>query len=263
MSAEALRLQGNEAFQASNFLLAEECYRQALEIDPSSHLLFTNLAAAYLELKKFEEAIEAADRAILIEMTWTKAYFRKASAFESMGKTRESYLTWAAAFRVCETTPWLRKQFERSKIMWLHEFQIEPVLNHSDLLERYLLLTDSREKLSTLAHFWNLSTPEERMKHFTFFLSMIGGQNPSSESSLGISIEMMHPMPMHNYHDLPEDRIRSWCGFFKSVDSTTKTLILEQLWYTLTSKEQNDVVLDLQLFMSRATHSSPISKEEN
>jgi tetratricopeptide (TPR) repeat protein len=263
MNAEALKVQGNEAFQASNYIEAENYYQQAIAIDSSSHILYTNLAAAFLEQRKFDAAIEAADRAISIESTWTKAYFRKAIALESLGKIRDSFLTWTEALRVCENTSWLKKQFEKSKEIWLHEFRIQPVLDHSDLLGRYLLLIDSREKLSTLAHFWNLSTAEERMKHFLFFLSMIGGQNPSSESSLGITLEMMHPMPMHNYQDLPQERIQSWCDYFKSADSSTKTLVLEQFWYQLTPKEQNDVVLDLQLFMSQATRSYPIIEEEN
>lgn len=245
-------MKGNEAFKALNFSLAEEYYKKAIEIDNTSHLLYTNLAAALFEQQKFEETIIAANQALLLEPSWTKAYFRKALAFESLKDFRASFQTWSDAVKHCESSSWLKKQFEKSKSIWLKEFKIKPVLDNFDLQQRYAILTDSREKLSTLAHFWNLSSPAERMKHFLFFLGMIGGQTPCSEASLNVSEEMMQPMPMHNYPDLPMNQIQSWCDYFQSLDSNSKTDILEQCWYALSAKEQNDVVLDLQLFMSQA-----------
>jgi tetratricopeptide (TPR) repeat protein len=248
---EDWRLKGNEAFKALDFSLAEEYYKKALEVD-RTHLLYTNLAAALFEQKKYEETIIAANQALVIEPTWVKAYFRKAIAFEALGNLRDSFQTWSDAVKHCENSSWLRKQYDKSKSAWFKKFKVESIIDTSDLLHRYAILTDSREKLSTLAHFWNLSSPEERMKHFLFFLGMIGGQAPSDEATLNLSVEMMQPMPMHNYPDLPMHQIQSWCNYFGSVDSSSKTHILEQFWYALTPKEQNDVVLDLQLFMSQA-----------
>lgn len=249
---DELRLKGNAAFQTGNYSLAEEYYKSALDIDPSSHILYTNLAASLLEQKKNLEALEAADKAILIDPTWVKAYFRKVVALENLGRIHDAFLTWCNALEACEKTPWLCKQFERSKLLWLSEFQKTPVENASDLFDRYCLLTDSREKLSTLAHFWNISTPEERMKHFMFFLTMIGGHTPPSDSSLNMSLEMMQPLPMHNYPDFPLERISTWCHFFQSIDSSSKTNLLEQIWHALSPREQNDVILDLQVFMSQS-----------
>jgi len=248
---EELKKQGNDAFQAGNFSLAEELYQKAIEIESNSHILYTNLAAALLEQKKYEEALIASNKAIEIEKSWTKAYFRKATALEFLGKNQECFDTWKLALQNCEQTSWLQKQYEKSKIKWMKEFRLYPVSSPTDLWERYQLLTDSREKLSTLAHFWNLSTPEERRQHFYTFLKIIGGPNSTPELSYEIHVEMMLPMPMHNYPDFPLDLISTWCNFFQSVDSQSKTSILEHFWYALSSKEQNDVILDLQLFMSQ------------
>lgn len=250
--ADEWRLKGNAAFQTADYPTAEEYYKMALELDPNSHILYTNLAASLLEQKKYTEAIDAANKAILIDSTWLKAYFRKGLAFEYLGRTRDAFLTWSEAMNACENTPWLKKQYDRSKLLWMNQFRVISIESSSDLLERYCLLTDSREKLSTLAHFWNISTPEERMNHFLFFIKIIGGQTPIPEESLNLSMEMMQPMPMHNYHDLPLERIQSWCNFFHSLDSNSKTHLLERFWNALTSKEQNDVILDLQVFMSQA-----------
>ena len=249
---EDLKIQGNNAFQAGNFILAEELYRRAIEIDQNSHILYTNLAAALIEQKRYDEVILTSNKAIEIEKTWVKAYFRKATALEFLGRTQECFYTWETAIKNCEQTTWLQKQYEKSKSRWIKEFRRTPLLSPSDLWERYRLLTDSREKLSTLAHFWNLSTPEERLKHFYSFLRIIGGPNTNPELSDQITVEMMFPMPMHNYPDLPMDLISTWCNFFQSVSSDTKTSILEQFWHVLSSKEQNDVIIDLQLFMSQA-----------
>jgi hypothetical protein len=43
-------------------------------------------------------------------------------------------------------------------VQWLRRYKQATVTSSSDLLARYSLLTDSREKLSTMAHFWNASS---------------------------------------------------------------------------------------------------------
>ena len=46
---------------------------------------------------------------------------------------------------------------------------IENICDDDDFVRRYQMLTDVRERLSTLAHFWNESQEEERLDHFKFF----------------------------------------------------------------------------------------------
>jgi hypothetical protein len=135
-----------------------------------------------------------------------------------------------------------------------------------DMMNRYALLKDSREKLSTLAHFWNISSQEERLAHFRFFLNMISGGGGLPAQAAAVTVDMMMPMPMHNYEDLPRANIEPWCAFFECCDPAEKTLILEQIWNKLSGKEQNDVVMDMRLFIGqaveRASFSSASATEE-
>jgi hypothetical protein len=54
-----------------------------------------------------------------------------------------------------DSSPWLAKQFHNAKISWVGIFRNVVVSDEDDFIARYGMLTNSREKLSTMAHFWN------------------------------------------------------------------------------------------------------------
>jgi tetratricopeptide (TPR) repeat protein len=162
---------------------AEGFYREAIAVaiaSPSAtttgHILYTNLATVLFEQKKFDECVAAADQSLALDPAWLKAYFRKASALEAAAdsssssssaggrggdwtktRARQVFEVWEAAREHCEMTPLLKKQHLVAKVQWLKVFKLQPVTSSADLLARYSLLTDSRQKLSTMAHFWNAS----------------------------------------------------------------------------------------------------------
>ena len=128
------------------------------------HVLLTNLAAACFEQQRLEECIEAADHSIALEPSWLKAYYRKALALEALpGADPQAVLrVWEAADRHCShaassSSALLKKQLLVAKARWLQHFKQAPVSSSSDLLARYSLLQHPRERLSTMAHFWNAS----------------------------------------------------------------------------------------------------------
>ena len=144
-----------------------------------------------------------------------------------------------------------------------------------DLVERYKLLDgNSRMRLCTLAHFWNYSSPTDRMEYFKTFLSLIGGEVPSEESERFsncyhiattmvskcsnfnsiifprvFDLENMKEMPMHNYSDLPRQTIEPWVEFLESLGEHEKCELMEKLWKSLESYEQDRVVIDLKEFL--------------
>jgi tetratricopeptide (TPR) repeat protein len=89
--ASDLKDRGNKAFADGDFVTAEQFYRDAISVDDTSHILYTNLAAALLSQSKFHEALDATNEAIRLDHTWLKAHFRKATALESLGRLRESF----------------------------------------------------------------------------------------------------------------------------------------------------------------------------
>jgi tetratricopeptide (TPR) repeat protein len=154
-TVESLKTEGNKFFNQKDYKKAEELYTSAIEKSEEPNcILFTNRAAARYELGKYSEAIEDCDRAVFINSSWTKAYFRKSSALDKIPETsrRSKYSVWHQAMKYCDPTPLLHKHYEAAKKSWLPYYKTEAVEDTEDFLERISLLKDSREKLSTMAH---------------------------------------------------------------------------------------------------------------
>lgn len=62
--AEALKQKGNQAYQAGDYLLAEDLYTQAIQKHSQNPLIFTNRANARLKLQKWEGAMNDCLKAI-------------------------------------------------------------------------------------------------------------------------------------------------------------------------------------------------------
>jgi tetratricopeptide (TPR) repeat protein len=247
MSSDDLKTQGNVAFNAGNFDEAIRLYSAAIEADGSNHILYSNRAAAYLGANKNAEALEDADRAIELNPSFMKSYYRKSTALQNLGRWKESWDTWLVAKSHCEKTAQLDAHVLNSKQQWIAAMRTATVESAEDLAGRYRLLPESRERLSILAHFWNESTKSERANHFACFLRLIGGPTAAIEEP-SIDPEGMIDMPMHNYADLPVSRIPSWISFFRGLSSENKTDLLARIWGILNSQEQNAVILDLRSF---------------
>lgn len=159
---------------------------------------------------------------------------------------------WQLAKSSCDRTALLDSQLNDAKKKWIGAMRETPVQSMEDLLKRYTLLSDSREKLSTIAHFWNDSTKAERRQHFIRFLAVVGGDSGAAVDTSDVQEKNMVPMPMENYLDLPSTRITSWMDFFHGLDSAGKTELLVQFWGVLSTREQSAVIMDLRTFFGSA-----------
>ncbi len=62
--------------------MAIEKYTEAIMLDPGRALFYANRAQAYLALKKYDECIADANRCLVLDRNYSKAYFRKGYAEE-------------------------------------------------------------------------------------------------------------------------------------------------------------------------------------
>ncbi|KAJ0966405.1 hypothetical protein J5N97_027543 [Dioscorea zingiberensis] len=90
-----LKDQGNEFFKAGNYLKAAALYTQAIKLEPSNQILYSNRSAAFLQLVKLNKALTDAETTITLSPQWEKGYFRKGCVLEAM----EHYDEALAAFQ--------------------------------------------------------------------------------------------------------------------------------------------------------------------
>jgi len=88
--AERKKEDGNKAFQAGDMAKAVELYTEAIALDDMNHVFYANRAAAYLSLKKFEEARADSKKCIALDPSFAKAYLRLASAEKGLGNKAQA-----------------------------------------------------------------------------------------------------------------------------------------------------------------------------
>lgn len=85
--AEKERMKGNEAIKSKDYDEAITYYSKSIELDPQSHIAFSNRALAYLKKRSilyfyidFHKCLEDCEQALALDSTYSKAYHRKAKA---------------------------------------------------------------------------------------------------------------------------------------------------------------------------------------
>ncbi len=84
-----------------------------------------------------------------------KGYHRKAVVFEMNHKYKETFEVYKEAVRNCESSVFLTTQLKLAETNYAKVFKTIEVTSDEDFVERFNIMTDVRERLSTLVHFWN------------------------------------------------------------------------------------------------------------
>ena len=72
LQAAELKDKGNKFLQANDFAKAIECYTEAISLDPSNHVLYSNRSAGYAKDKKYEQALSDAKKCVELKPDWGK-----------------------------------------------------------------------------------------------------------------------------------------------------------------------------------------------
>jgi len=87
---EFKKKEGNEAFKGGNYQQAAVFYTEALGLDSKQHTLFSNRAACFLKLGRYQQAHEDALECTRLAPTFAKGHFRLALALQAEDKPGEA-----------------------------------------------------------------------------------------------------------------------------------------------------------------------------
>ncbi|XP_068186984.1 stress-induced-phosphoprotein 1 [Antennarius striatus] len=122
----ALKDQGNKALSSGNIDEAVRCYTEALTLDPTNHVLFSNRSAAYAKKGSYENALEDACQTIKIKPDWGKGYSRKAAALEFLGRLEDARTTYQEGLRQDPNNQQLKEGLQNTEAKLAEKTMMNP-----------------------------------------------------------------------------------------------------------------------------------------
>eukprot|EP01083_Nonionella_stella_P051236 136050_1 len=206
MSAQSLKLRGNEFFKNKKYTDAFRMYSQAIELDPNNAVYFCNRAACYCAIsldKHFIQAIIDVERAIELDPSYAKAYGRLGWICHQKGGIAKAIINYQRGINCLENTDKENMDRKTSKQLQLYQQEIklcqekalcaisDPFTFHSNLTKETLLFKKERMK-QKYRNYMILSTlgiPEKQIPSYTG--SKIDGEKPLSLNDILTEITLM------------------------------------------------------------------------
>lgn len=116
--AEALKNKGNTCMQEKKYAQARDYYTEALEVAPSgptSHVYYSNRAAALLSMRNFTEAVWDAERSINLKPKYAKAHARLGLAKFLLGHYESAVKAYTKAVQLEPNNKSSIQYLEKSK----------------------------------------------------------------------------------------------------------------------------------------------------
>nr|CAG4646933.1 EOG090X03S1 [Megafenestra aurita]SVE92305.1 EOG090X03S1 [Megafenestra aurita] len=122
--AEKLKEEANEYFKKQNYVKAITLYSDAIKCNPTSAVLYANRSFAYLRTECFGYALEDASKAISLDKTYVKAYYRRAASNMALGKAKLALKDYETVFKARPNDKDAKLKFnECSKIVRQQAFE--------------------------------------------------------------------------------------------------------------------------------------------
>ncbi|TPX33118.1 hypothetical protein SmJEL517_g03939 [Synchytrium microbalum] len=124
--AEEFKAQGNKAFSAGDFDTAIKAFSQAIELDTSNHVLYSNRSAAYASLKNYQKALEDAEKTVALKPDWAKGYSRVGAAQYGLSKYGDAAKAYEEGLKLDPSNAQMQKGLDDSENMLMNEMNDMP-----------------------------------------------------------------------------------------------------------------------------------------
>jgi len=99
LEADQHKAAGNKAFTEQRFDDAISEFSQAIDLDPSNHVYYSNRSGAYASLKQYDAALNDANKTIELSPQFIKGYSRKGHALYGLNRYEDAKKTYEDALR--------------------------------------------------------------------------------------------------------------------------------------------------------------------
>jgi stress-induced-phosphoprotein 1 len=113
---EELKLKGNDSLNNENYDEAIKFYTQAIDLDSSNHILFSNRSAAFIQKEMFVEALNDSLKTISLKNEWPKGYFRKGMALKLLKKFDEAINAYTEGLKLEECNQQLKDEIKKCHV---------------------------------------------------------------------------------------------------------------------------------------------------
>ncbi|KAK9823595.1 hypothetical protein WJX72_004113 [[Myrmecia] bisecta] len=113
--ADALKAKGNQAFQAGNHEEAIKHFSDAIDLDPSNHVLYSNRSAAEASLGRFEDALQDANKVVELKPDWPKGYSRVGAAQSGLRNWDEAVQAYRRGLQLDPNNAQMQESLEEAE----------------------------------------------------------------------------------------------------------------------------------------------------
>ena len=111
--AEAAKTAGNAAFTAKNYDEAIQFFTEAIEADPTNHVLYSNRSGAYCAKADFKAALMDANECIKLNEQFAKGHSRRGAAYFGLKNWPQSQAAYERGLELDPNSAAMKAELEK------------------------------------------------------------------------------------------------------------------------------------------------------